>query len=404
MRLALLAVIGLFAQDSRQSAQAEAVALNSEALKLVEAKKFDEAFVAIEKARKLAPSDDVITRNAARILTRRAQAGFEAGTLEAAEADLNRALEIAPKETMTRITLAMLFRSRGEPDRARREVQRALADEPGSAAAFEELGRVAYEEEDLTAALQALDTALKLDPSRAAAIQSFRDKVEREAKIETTCKPVVRGQFIVKFDDQKFRDVGEVVLGFLDAAEAQARRTLGHVPSRNVTVILYSREDFTATTGAHGWAGGLFDGKIRLPVRNFEQTRDSIKRTIAHEYTHLVVRDLTRKCPIWLNEGLAQLAEEKSLAAARETVRGQKEPKRFSTMPASWMSIQDPKVVAELYAESLLFTRYLVEKLSYQAIKDLLVKTNGTVAFDAAFAEVAGKSLDEVEADWRAGR
>src|SRR5436190_6335365 len=318
MRFLLLAVIGLFLQDSRPSTQSEAVTLNAEALKLVEAKKFDDAIVMIDRARKLAPSDEVITRNAARILTRRAQARFEAGESDSAETDLARALEVAPKETATRVQLAIVFRSRGDLERARREIQRALADEPGSSAAHEELGRIAYEDEDLASATEELDKAVKLDPARAAALQSYREKLERESKVEGTCRPVRRGSFVVKYDHQKFKDGGEVVLGYLDAAEALSRRTLGHVPARDVTVILYSREDFTATTGAHGWAGGLFDGKIRLPVRNFEQTRDSIKKTIAHEYTHLVVRDLCRKCPVWLNEGLAQLAEEKSLTSARE--------------------------------------------------------------------------------------
>src|SRR5262245_46688553 len=120
MRLLILAVIGLFAQDSKPSPQSEAVALNAEALKLVEAKKFDDALVVIERARKLSPSDDVIARNTARILTRRAQSRYESSAFDGAEADLNHALEIAPKETMTRVTLAMVFRSRGEPDRARK--------------------------------------------------------------------------------------------------------------------------------------------------------------------------------------------------------------------------------------------------------------------------------------------
>src|SRR5436190_9863946 len=92
----LLAFPGLRAQETRPAAQ-DAVSLNAEALKAVEAKKLDEALALIEKARKLAPSDEVISKNEARILTRRAQQKFEAGDLDATETELMRALELAPK-------------------------------------------------------------------------------------------------------------------------------------------------------------------------------------------------------------------------------------------------------------------------------------------------------------------
>jgi tetratricopeptide (TPR) repeat protein len=409
---------GLPAQESRPASQPDsgsparpeprrgddAVSVNAEALKLVEARKFDEALAMIEKAQKLAPADDVIARNAARILTRRAQARFEAGELDAAEADLRRALEIAPKESLSRVQLAIVFRARGEPDRARREVERVLQDEPGSGAAHEELAHIFYEEEDLQGAADEMEKAIKLEPARLASLQAFKDKLDREIKVEALWPKVEREPFVVKYDDQKFSQVGQVVLGFLQAAESVARRTLGHVPARRVTLIMYGQQDFAATTGAHSWAGGLFDGKIRLPVRNFEHNKEAIRKTIAHEYTHLVVRDLCRKCPVWLNEGLAQLAEEKSLSQARETLRAMKEPRHISEMPASWMGIQDARLVSELYAQALLFTHFLVERLGYPAIRDLLAKTNTAPSFDAAFAEIAGKSLDEAEAEWRGPR
>src|SRR4029077_12020658 len=103
MRPLFLAVVAMFLQDSRPATQpSDHLALNAEALRLVEAKRFDEALATIERARKLAPNEEIISTNAARILTRRAQARFEAGESEGAEADLVHALEAAPKEVITR--------------------------------------------------------------------------------------------------------------------------------------------------------------------------------------------------------------------------------------------------------------------------------------------------------------
>ena len=112
----------------------------------------------------------------------------------------------------------------------------------GEFEAFEELARICYDDDDLRAAADALDTALKLDPSRTASVQSFKDKLEKELKIEASWGRAVRDPFVVKYDDQKFKNVGEVVLGYLEDAEALARQTLGHVPSRRLTVVLYGRE------------------------------------------------------------------------------------------------------------------------------------------------------------------
>jgi tetratricopeptide (TPR) repeat protein len=403
--LPLVLVFAGLGQESRLATQpSDASGLNSEALKLVEAKKFDEALALIERAKKLSPTDPVLATNHARILTRRAQARFESGDVDAAQGDLENGLIIAPAENLTRVQLAIVFRTKGECDQARREIQRVLEADPKCSQAWEELARIEYDAEDLPAASEALATALKLDPTREGPLKEFREKLEREAKLEGAWYRAVRGQFVVKYDDQHLKDVGETVLGYLDQAEAIARQTLGHVPSRRVTVVLYSHEDFTSTTGAHAWAGGLFDGKIRLPVRNFALTRESIRHTIAHEYMHLVVRDLTRKCPTWLNEGLAQIAEGKPFAVARATLRSQAEPKAFSALPQNWMGIADAKIVSEMYAQSLLFTNFLVNKIGYQGVKDLLVKANGTVTFQAAFAEVVGKTLDEAEAEWRGAR
>ena len=69
-----------------------------------------------------------------------------------------------------------------------------------------------------------------------------------------------------------------------------------------------------------------------------------------------------------------------------------------------WMGIADAKLVSEMYAQSLLFTEYLVKKVGWSSVKDILVKSNGSMTFAAAFTEVVGKSVDDAEADWRGSR
>ena len=60
-------------------------------------------------------------------------------------------------------------------------------------------------------------------------------------------------------------------------------------------------------TGAEEWVGGLYDGAIRVPVRNFTASEGEIRKKLFHEYTHVAVRSVTNRCPTWLNEGLGSL-------------------------------------------------------------------------------------------------
>ena len=378
MRPLFLAVVAIFAQDSRPATQpSDHLALNTEALRLVEAKRFDEALAMIERARKLAPNEEVISTNLARILTRRAQARFEGGDPDAAEADLVAALEAAPKEVITRVQLAIILRSRGDLDRARKQIQRALADEPSCAAAFEELARISYEEEDLIGAGEALDTALKLDPCRKAALQAFREKLEKETKIESSWYRAERGAFVVKYDDQKFKDVGETVLGYLDAAEARARDDVRAGP-----VAPGDARPLRAAGLHDDHRGARMD---RRPLRREDpssgpQLRREPGLDPAHDRARVHAPRRSRPEP-----QVPRLAQRRTrpdrrgeaAAIGPRAARSQKEPRSVNSMPASWMGIQDARLVSELYAQALLFTNHLVSTIGYQGIKDVLLKTNG---------------------------
>jgi hypothetical protein len=160
--------------------------------------------------------------------------------------------------------------------------------------------------------------------------------------------PRQSGGFTVKGEDRAFGALAEPVLDMLDAAAQRCGATLGHIAGRRVVVVLYGRSTFRDATGVHGWAGGLFDGRIRLPVADFAENRAAVARTLAHEYFHLTVQDLTRRCPLWLNEGLG---------ADRRRARRGAEPgaafgpwRRMETLPSNWVSIADSAEVSRLYA------------------------------------------------------
>jgi hypothetical protein len=171
-------------------------------------------------------------------------------------------------------------------------------------------------------------------------------------------------------------------------------------------VVLYTRDDYDTATGAHAWTGGLFDGKVRLPVRNFRDAAREIESTLAHEMTHWYVREIAPKCPLWLNEGMAQLQEGRPPGTVTAgLIRAARRGDRYTSLtelPATWSKISDRDRVALYYAQSFHFTDYLVNRYGWRSLGDLLRALEKKPDILEAFEDVFRVGLAQVEQDWLA--
>ncbi len=55
--------------------------------------------------------------------------------------------------------------------------------------------------------------------------------------------------------------------------------------------------------------GGYFDtkdGKIRVPVRSAEDQKSLLRTVPFHEYVYALIHPITKICPLWIHEGLAE--------------------------------------------------------------------------------------------------
>jgi tetratricopeptide (TPR) repeat protein len=353
-------------------------ALNDEGIRAYDTGNFAEAVRRFEEARAQDPANDVLSKNLARALHGRTGELLKQGRYHDAVADLRRAATLDAGEVQIPIRLASVLKDHGDFAQAREVLGRALEAKPGESLLHEALGRLEYDDEQLDKAVELLETAAKLDAARAKDWAPYFEKVKREAQVEKSFFRDQKGNLLVKYDDSEFRDVGASVLAMLEAAYEKLGTDFAHWPARRIAVVLYTRGDYDAATGAKDWTGGLFDGKIRLPVRNFAQARDGIRATLVHELTHLFVRSMTLRCPLWLNEGLAQYQEGvRSAGMVTVTLRRRLEDERLpriASLPGNWASVSDRETVSLYYAIGLGFTQFLIERYGFGGIRDVLAE------------------------------
>ncbi len=179
----------------------------------------------------------------------------------------------------------------------------------GEGEALKLLGRIYYKRGELRSAVEAWERVLEIKNDDHE-VEELLAKAKKEMTVEERLDQVYTGKFVLQYDGERDEEVGETVLDILGEAYNDVGVDLDYYPKEDITVILYTKKEFKAVTGAPDWSGGLYDGKIRVPLGGINPDSESLKSLIYHEYTHAAIRSLTGgRCPRWLNEGIAVFEE-----------------------------------------------------------------------------------------------
>lgn len=219
-------------------------------------------------------------------------------------------------------------------------------------------------------------------------------KLERERRAESGFERETASGFVMKWPAGTTDDRRRVVRDLLAAARGRLERELAYRPAEPVTVVLYVDADFRAVTGAHTWASGVFDGKIRLPIGAPER---DLRQLVLHEYAHAAIHELTRgPAPRWLHEGLAQAIEGVVLDPMLRV------PSTL-TLAGVEALVTDPDAVRARtgYDLSLWIVHDLLDRGGMGRARELLGRLGGGEALDPALARVYGLGLADLEAQWR---
>lgn len=205
------------------------------------------------------------------------------------------------------------------------------------------------------------------------ALAKLGERYDRQARSERGMATQADGRFVLKFADVREQaGLRDAALKALDRAYTRACAAYSFQPTEALPVILYaSPSDYYTASGAPQWSAAQFDGKIRVPLAS--STAQGIDAVVAHEMTHYVVHQIAgERVPAWLDEGLAQMAEGRDESWAQALVDRSPSAVPLAQLERSFADIRDPDQAKLAYAQALVSTRRLVDKVGMGRIRGIL--------------------------------
>jgi tetratricopeptide (TPR) repeat protein len=269
------------------------------------------------------------------------------------------------------------------------------------------LGHVYYDSGDLEKAIEDWDRALAMEPGNKH-IRDMAEKARRELAVESRMERGYSSMFVISYDEGTRSELADTVLDTMETAYNRVGYDMSYYPVTRVPVILYTRRDYRSVTAGPEWSGGLYDGKVRLPIGGALEITPMLRGVLHHEYTHVVVGELTKgNCPTWLNEGLAEFEGRKEFSppiAELETAAKTGEFIPFKTLEKSLASL-DTRKVALAYQQSYSIVSFMISTYGMHKVREILVNLGSGMGSEAAIAGAFSDyrlDFDGIMQEWRA--
>jgi tetratricopeptide (TPR) repeat protein len=341
------------------------------------------------RARSEPSSREALHREIALLWTQAGNERYREGDPAAARSAYETAVGLHPELSVARLNLASVYLSLGRNAEALAHANQVLAANPDHSDALVTRGEALYRSERVEEALDAWRHAQELDPDPRTADRI--DKALREQSVGGEFFRSDGAHFTLRYDGRRSdAKIGDEILRFLDDQFNELVQRYNHLPASSIVVILYPASQFHEVTQSPDWTGGLFDGKIRVPVGGVQGLSSGLRRTLVHELTHAFVFSMTRaNCSRWLQEGLAQYQEGKTV------------PRSVTTGLARQYRQGSPRWGLDLdYSASLALTHFLVDRYGFASLVGILEALGDGASEDRAVRQVLGIDMESVLRQW----
>jgi tetratricopeptide (TPR) repeat protein len=333
-------------------------------------------------------------RPAAAAQSRAAWEALNAGRSRDAAKAFDEILRQHPTDPVSLLGAGIAAHQLGDRDAARRYLVDALRHDQSLTAASLLLGDVLYSLGDIPAAISTYEAALALAPDHKV-LQVRLEAWRKELALHDRFAQKLGDHFTVLFEGPAEAELARKAVDVLESAYWRIGSTLNAYPSDVITVVLYTREQFRDVTQAPDWAGGAYDGRIRVPVQGALASLREFERVLTHEFVHALVRTLApRGVPQWLNEGLAMNFDGTDLAPLAARLGAAASVPSLSSLSGTFAGL-DRAAAALAYAQSAVSVKRLLDEAGAAAIAGMLADVARGLAFADAFERHASIALAE---------
>ena len=286
-------------------------------------------------------------------------------------------------------------------------------------------------------ALDCLNRALKLSPGHPTVLRR-RERIQEEKQvyealihgrkldreppddlrveyIDTgSCPRIRRERFVLECDDTISLNTSWSLCQLIEQTSRELGELLQCYPTREVSVVLEDVElrdeveiqEHAPANFTFSLSGvSDYEGRIRLAISIYEEPNPGLLLAlIRHEWVHLLVDILAhRRCPVWFNEGLAQILARPLMEFERTRLRQayhkcqflriDELQQQFGNMPP------DRRRLA--YLQSTGFVEYLICEHSFSRICDFLRSIGNSVTPEVAFQQIFGGTDEAIMHLWK---
>ncbi len=278
------------------------------------------------------------------------------------------------------------------------------------------LGKSNYELHNYDEAITWWERALDAtqDASQKAAVTEAINRARENMASTDGSSSAEDRRFVVHFAGNSREDLGDITFEVLNEVFHQVTRSLNFHPDVKINVIFYLTEDYYKVS--RDWSAASASGiRIMVPLKSGFKSEEYVRGLLAHEFTHTIVHLRTNnRCPLWLNEGIAQYQEfaasygspdemrpDYTSIVQNEFIDGGKVVK-LNRVPAM-LNSSSRKDVLRGYIGSYLAARCLADSHGERAFDTILSSLGEGKSLDEAMIDATGRDMDYFQSrfeDW----
>lgn len=302
-------------------------------------------------------------------------------------------------------------------DKAIEYFDKVLAVKPEDYNALMSGGIAHFELKNYYETVEYLEKAVQIAPTESE--KSFIEKILAQAKeflASTETSTTDEDQrFIIHFAGDSRDDIGDVTFDMLEEIFFQVTDSLNYHPDVKINVIFFLTQDYYKMRNE--WSAAAAQGiQIMVPLKSGYKTPEYVKGLLAHEFTHTIIHLKTKnRCPIWLNEGLAQYQEYAASYGSADIIRpdfenilqrefiGEQNNLTLSKAQSLIQGGTKNTDIARGYIASYMAVRCIADYYGEQSFDELLSKLGEGKTIDEAMLSVTGRSMSDFEnefTDW----